>query len=354
MDPNRNCSQVAFDLFGLVVATAVMGKPEDHPAIGDLIDAALQTDLAQDELDLFYGDPKGQAGALIAKATTRVVYDLDRFQRSRTANPNDSSKWEAAYAATIARETHFADNPDPNPQVQISFSYSDGFGRGIQKKVQAEAGLLPTRDGQGRIIVGPDGQPVMSADPGSRWVGSGWTIFNNKGKPVRQYEPFFSDTHKPDFDTRIGVTPILFYDPIGRVIATVHANHTYEKVLLDPWRQTTFDVNDTVASDPRTDGDIKGYVRDYFASQPPAWRTWLQQRIANPQNPPPDTQGQFQSRMPPFGRLLMLVHRVRHISTLWVELFSQLRTMASIPRIPIPMFSIRRAPTWISKATSAR
>ena len=25
-----------------------------------------------------------------------------------------------------------------------------------------------------------------------RWVGTGWTIFNNKGKPVRQYEPFFS------------------------------------------------------------------------------------------------------------------------------------------------------------------
>ncbi len=24
------------------------------------------------------------------------------------------------------------------------------------------------------------------------WVGNGWTIFNNNGKPVRQYEPFFS------------------------------------------------------------------------------------------------------------------------------------------------------------------
>ena len=36
----------------------------------------------------------------------------------------------------------------------------------------------------------------MQAEPGPvvnpRWVGSGWTIYNNKGKPVRQYEPFFS------------------------------------------------------------------------------------------------------------------------------------------------------------------
>jgi RHS repeat-associated protein len=294
MDPNRNCSQVAFDLFGLVVATAVMGKPEDNPAKGDLIDRSLETDLRQDELDLFYGDPKGQAGALLGKATTRVVYDLDRFHHSRTASPNDSSKWEAAYAATIAHEIHFADKPDPNPKVQISFSYSDGLGREIQKKIQAEVGKVPTRDGQGRIIVGADGQPVMSAAAAaSRWVGSGWTVSNNKGKPVRQYEPFFSDTHKPDFDTRIGVTPILFYDPAGRVIATLHANHTYEKVLFDPWQQTTFDVNDAVASDPRMDSDIKGYVKNYFASQPPTWRTWLQQRIANPQHPPADTQGQI-------------------------------------------------------------
>jgi hypothetical protein len=29
----------------------------------------------------------------------------------------------------------------------------------------------------------------------SRWVGRGWTVFNNKGKPIRQYEPFFTDTH---------------------------------------------------------------------------------------------------------------------------------------------------------------
>ena len=61
----------------------------------------------------------------------------------------------------------------------VSVSYSDGFGREIQKKVQAEPGPLVNK--------GP------TVDP--RWVGSGWTIFNNKGKPVRQYEPFFDDTH---------------------------------------------------------------------------------------------------------------------------------------------------------------
>ena len=39
-----------------------------------------------------------------------------------------------------------------------------------------------------------------------RWVGSGWTVFNNKGKPVRQYEPFFDESHRSEFDARIGVS----------------------------------------------------------------------------------------------------------------------------------------------------
>ncbi|UJS21753.1 MAG: RHS repeat-associated core domain-containing protein [Candidatus Brocadia sp.] len=122
-----------------------------------------------------------------------------------------------------------------------------------------------------------------------RWVGSGWTIFNNKGKPVRQFEPFFNDTHKPDFDTKIGVSPVLFYDPAERVIATLHPNHTYEKVVFDPWQQTTYDVNDTCAprnqqtGDPHTDPDIQGYVAEYFNALPanPAqpWQTWHAQRI---------------------------------------------------------------------------
>jgi RHS repeat-associated protein len=122
-----------------------------------------------------------------------------------------------------------------------------------------------------------------------RWVGSGWAIFNNKGKPVRQYEPFFSATHDFEFGVMVGVSPVLFYDPAERVVATLHPNHTYEKVVFDPWQQTTYDVNDNCASrnrqtgDPRTDPDIGGYVAEYFKALPanPAqpWQTWHAQRI---------------------------------------------------------------------------
>ena len=71
---------------------------------------------------------------------------------------------------------------------------------------------------------------------------------------------------------------MLFYDPVERVVATLHPNHTYEKVVFDPWQQTTYDVNDTCAprnaqtGDPRTDPDIGGYVAGYFAACPRARR----------------------------------------------------------------------------------
>ena len=64
-------------------------------------------------------------------------------------------------------------------KLQVSFSFSDGFSREIQRKSQAEPGPL--------VDNGPTVTP--------RWVGSGWVIYNNKGKPVRQYEPFFDSTY---------------------------------------------------------------------------------------------------------------------------------------------------------------
>jgi RHS repeat-associated protein len=269
-DANRNRTEVAFDTLGMVVGTAVMGKPAPAAAEGDTLEG-FRTDLTPAELDGLFdaADPDTAAAALLEGATARTVYDLDRFRRTRQAHPDDSTKWRPVRAATIARETHAnAPLPPQGLRIDLSFTYSDGFGREIQKKIQAEPGPLA------------EGGPVV--DP--RWVGTGWTIFNNKGKPVRQYEPFFSATQGFEFGVTVGVSPVLFYDPAERVIATLHPNHTYDKVVFDPWRQNTYDVNDTCAAraaqtgDPRTDPDVGGYVAAYFATQPAGWQTWHAQR----------------------------------------------------------------------------
>jgi RHS repeat-associated protein len=272
-DPNRNRIEVTFDTLGMVAGTAVKGKVSE--SAGDTLNG-FEPDTTDAELDAFYDvfDPHEPALSLLKGATSRVIYDLHRFRRTQEAHPEDPTKWLPVYAATLARETHVSDLPQQPPlppgslRIQISFSYSDGFEREIQKKIQAEPGPLV------------DDGPVVSP----RWVGSGWTVFNNKGKPVRQYEPFFSHLpekrHYFEFGVQVGVSPILFYDPVERVVATLHPNHTYEKVVFDSWHQKTYDVNDTVISDPRIDEDIHGYVAQYFATlNDPTWRTWYQERI---------------------------------------------------------------------------
>jgi RHS repeat-associated protein len=279
-DPNRNQTEVAFDTLGLVIGTAVMGKPQPAPAEGDSLTGFI-TDPPQAQIDDFFTapDPHTAATDLLHDATTRIIYDVDRFRRTRQAHPDDPSQWQPSCAATLTRETHStAPLPAQGLKIQVGFAYSDGFGRVIQQKGQAEPGPIT------------DSGPLITP----RWVASGWTIFNNKGKLVRQYEPFFTANPGFEFGVQVGVSPVLFYDPADRVIATLHPNNTYEKVVFDPWQSTTFDVNDTCAprndqtGDPRTDTDISGYVANYFAAQSPSatpWQTWYTQRAGGALGP---------------------------------------------------------------------
>ncbi len=256
MDPNRNRSAVAFNALGMVVGTALMGKPEE--SLGDSL-VGLATDLTEAVSLDHLADPLSNPWAILSRATTRLVYDIFAYQRSQ-GQPNP----RPPVAYTLARETHDADlELNQLTKVQHSFSYSDGFGRELHKKVQAEPGPVPQRGPGGQIVIGEDGLPVMTTSIVSpRWVGTGWTMFNNKGKPVRQYEPFFTDTHLPEADTRIGVSPLLLYDPVERVVATLHPNHTWGKVAFDAWRTETWDVNDTVLiADPTADSIVGPLVR---------------------------------------------------------------------------------------------
>src|SRR5204863_6029447 len=131
----------------------------------------------------FATDPRDFAPPLLGKATTRVVYDLDRFRRCG----------QPPFAATIERETHFHATSDAPTRLHIGFAYSDGFARVIQTKVQAEPGSAPARSptlllGSGDPLPGNlvrTAEDVLVDTPTlNRWVGSGRTVFNNKSSPV--------------------------------------------------------------------------------------------------------------------------------------------------------------------------
>jgi len=204
-DANGNRAAAQFDELGRVVATAIQGKVSD--ADGDTL-----------------ADP-----------TTTFAYNLTRF--ATTGEPN--------VVHSRAREQHGAGNT----RWQEAYSYSDGSGHEVMRKIPAEPGAVPQKGADGKLVRKADGTPAtVLANP--RWVGTGRTIFDNKGNPVKQYEPFFSPTHEHEDEPDIveqGVTPILRYDALGRLVRTDLPNGTFSKVELDAWKQTTFDPNDTVA-----------------------------------------------------------------------------------------------------------
>lgn len=255
IDANRNRAEIVFDALGLVAGSAVMGKLAQRA--GDSLEG-FDPDLDEVTIREHMDHPFRDSHRLLRSATRRFVYDLFAYSRTRHhAQPQPSAVY------TLLRETHAADlGPGEHTRFQHSYSYSDGFSREIQYKLQAEPGPLD------------EGGPEVK----QRWIGSGWTIYNNKGKPVRQYEPFFSAVHTFEFAQTVGVSSILFYDPTQRLVATLHPNHSFEKVVFDPWMQANWDVNDTVlVSDPTHDQD----VGEYFTRLPQSdyLPTWYAQRI---------------------------------------------------------------------------
>jgi RHS repeat-associated protein len=197
IDPNLNRAVVETDELGLVIKTAVMGKE----GAGD--------------------------GDTLADPTARMEYDLFNWQNHRKPN----------HAHTFVREVH----GPANPRWQESYVYSDGGGDVIMTKAQAE----PGKAGKWNAVT----KQVDEVNANPRWIGNGRTILNNKGNPVKQYEPYFSDTHEYESEDALvetGITPVLYYDPLGRNIRTEYPNGTFARSEFDSWYLKTFDVNDTV------------------------------------------------------------------------------------------------------------
>ncbi|MCD2476428.1 hypothetical protein LRN56_16710, partial [Staphylococcus aureus] len=69
---------------------------------------------------------------------------------------------------------------------------SDGFGRALQSKQKAEPGDAYQVDADGNVLLDDNGMPVV-ADTGTapRWTVSGRVEYDNKGQPIRQYQPYF-------------------------------------------------------------------------------------------------------------------------------------------------------------------
>ncbi|MBK9284055.1 MAG: VCBS repeat-containing protein [Sphingobacteriaceae bacterium] len=166
-DVNENKSVFDFSPLGLLRATALIGKGTE-------------------------GDYKSGSGGYYDRYAPSVVMEYDFFAFKNTGNP--------VWVKTISREKHY--QQEINSPTITKVEYSDGFGRLLQTRVQAEDVIfgastgsatslgssgLPAQQGQNANAVGIErgtGDPLNV-------VVSGWKIYNNKGMVVEQYEPFF-------------------------------------------------------------------------------------------------------------------------------------------------------------------
>lgn len=224
-DANDNLAAVRFDELGFVDKTFTIGK-KGIDAGDEFDDAEAETsvnDFPSSEMEYHVFEWYNQS--------TNPAFDIQAYK----PQPN--------FVKTRNRETHYHADPLHQTEIQESYVYFGGDGQEALTKIPAEPGEAKQVNADGTVIIIPDTSPAL------RWTGNGRVVLNNKGNPVKQYEPYFSVA--PGYDdekemVELGITPVMHYDPLGRAIRTDLPNKTFSKVEFTAWLQKTYDPNDTV------------------------------------------------------------------------------------------------------------
>lgn len=136
---------------------------------------------------------------------------------------------------------------DTAQQIRVGVAYFDGLGRSLQAVQKVPAGAAWQRDAHGEIVIGQDGKPV-SVDTATRWAVSGKVEFDNKGQPVRSYQPYFIDDWRYVADAAMrgcGYADTHYYDATGREVQVVTAKGYLRRTGYYPWFTVAEDENDT-------------------------------------------------------------------------------------------------------------
>ncbi|HGM4777328.1 TPA: SpvB/TcaC N-terminal domain-containing protein [Serratia marcescens] len=221
---------------GLPVAQSLTYAPDSWmPAAPDSLSADEQARLRQAQV-------MTEDGALcslaLRRARTRRLSGVDRLSRAE-----DAPRQPPHYCVVT---TDRYDN-DPAQQQRQQVMFADGFGRSLQASVRQVAGPAYCRDAQGALQANTDGKPT-EAETDFRWAVTGRTEYNNKGWPVRTYQPYFLNDWRyvNDDSARADLyADTAWYDPLGRVTQVVTALGYVQRSQTYPWFTVSEDENDT-------------------------------------------------------------------------------------------------------------
>ncbi len=194
------------------------------------------------------------------RPSVQIAYDFLAF----------TSKGQPISVRTLRQLHHDTETDVPLPKRDETITimeYSDGFGRLLQTRTQAEDITF------GDTIFGDAGLLIDQSVPNQSAIGhapctggeddvvvSGWQTYDNKGRVIEKYESFFScgwQYVKPT-PAQLGQKITMYYDPRGQVIRTVNPDGSEQWVLYGvpadltkpqqftatPWEAYTYDAND--------------------------------------------------------------------------------------------------------------
>jgi len=188
------------------------------------------------------GDPEAMVRAreaVLGNWATAIYYDVHSWSKQRTP----------VHTATFVADKY---PKERDGQVRVSIASLDGLGRAVQTKTKVEQGKAYITDND-QLMIQMDGLPptrkiAEHAKPVARWLVSGRVEYNNKGLPVRSYQPYFLDTHRYVSDMvfrGIGYSTRVDYDPLGRAIKTVRPDGYFQRQTYWPYYVISEDANDT-------------------------------------------------------------------------------------------------------------
>jgi RHS repeat-associated protein len=236
-DANLNTTAVRFDELAMVTAVFAIGKNADK---GDVFDVGNDETSPDDK-------PGTEFNYFLSEWYNQILGGVDT---------NNYYKPQPNYAYSKTWEVHYKFNTMRSTEYQETYMYFDATGNPILTKKQAEPGLARHVKNDGTV-------EIINTSPNKRWIGNGRTILNNKGKPVKQYEPYFSVNTSFDDEkemVELGCTSILHYDPLDRLIKTEQANGSFSSVSFSAWKQESYDENDTI-SDSNWNATVLAYLQ---------------------------------------------------------------------------------------------
>lgn len=260
-DFNGNRMHFTFTPLGLLRSVAVMGKEGEQK--GDMKDRP--STLLQYDFMAFHNSPVNQRQPIFVRTIKRErhAWDLVDEENQKRSENGEPPLTEAEIQLMFA-EVEIENFPGRFIQ---SREYSDGFGRLLQTRTQAEevffgdplfgGGVLSSDQS---VIPGDAIGEQITQGVSPSVVVSGWQMYDNKGQVIKKYEPFFSTgwEYAPPADDELGQSTTMRYDPRGHTISIANPDGSEKRVVygipidLDdpqdfiptPWETYTYDAND--------------------------------------------------------------------------------------------------------------